>query len=132
VIEDLVGAAAATLGGLTGGTLGADDAIVAACDTDGIVVGYTTAYSAAAQTYQVSAVNLTTVNAACNAKAASVTLRNGATALGTNRRGEHHRGDERVLDPPHRAGQRRPGDRHLARHLGMTWPGPGDARPRSA
>lgn len=82
-VTGIVGAAAATLGGLTGGTLGADDAIVAACDTDGIVVGYTTAYSAAGQTYQVTAVNFTTVNPACNAKAASVTLRNGATALGT-------------------------------------------------
>lgn len=79
----VVGASAATLGGLTGGGLGADDQIVAACDTDGITVGYTTAYSAAAQTYQVTAVNFTAVNPACNAKAASVSLRNGATNLGT-------------------------------------------------
>ena len=53
----LVGASAATLGGLTGSGLGSDDQIVAACDTDGITVGYTTAYSAAAQVYQVTAVN---------------------------------------------------------------------------
>ncbi len=79
----LVGASAATLGGLTGASLGADDQIVAACDTDGITVGYTTSYSAAAQTYQVTAVNFTAVNAACNAKAASVSLRNGTTNLGT-------------------------------------------------
>jgi hypothetical protein len=82
-VSGIVGAAAATLGGLTGGTVGADDAVVAACDTDGIAVGYTTAYSATAQTYQVSAVNFTTVNAACSGKAASVTLRNGTTNLGT-------------------------------------------------
>ncbi len=82
-VTGIVGAAAATLGGLTGGTLGADDAVVAACDTDGIAVAYTTAYNATAQTYQVSAVNFTTVNAACTGKAASVTLRNGATNLGT-------------------------------------------------
>jgi hypothetical protein len=82
-VTGLVGAAAATLGGLTGATLGAEDAIVAGCDTDGIAVSYTTAYSAAAQTYQVTAVNFTTVNDACNAKAASVTLRNGTTSLGT-------------------------------------------------
>jgi hypothetical protein len=79
----LVGASAATLGTLSGAGLGADDQVVAGCDTDGITVGYTTAYSAAAQTYQVTAVNFTGVNAACNAKAASVSLRNGTTNLGT-------------------------------------------------
>lgn len=79
----VVGASAATLGGLTGSGIGADDQIVASCDTDGITVGYTTAYSAAAQVYQVTAVNFTAVNAACSAKAASVSLRNGATNLGT-------------------------------------------------
>ncbi len=79
----LVGASAATLGTLSGAGLGADDQVVAGCDTDGVTVGYTTAYSAAAQTYQVTAVNFTGVNAACNAKAASVSLRNGTTNLGT-------------------------------------------------
>jgi hypothetical protein len=79
----LVGASAATLGTLSGAGLGADDQVVAGCDTDGITVGYTTAYSAAAQTYQVTAVNFTGVNAACTAKAASVSLRNGTTNLGT-------------------------------------------------
>jgi len=53
------------------------------CDADGITVGYTNTYSATAQTYQVTAVNFTAVNAACNGKAASVTLRNGTTNLGT-------------------------------------------------
>ena len=75
----LVGASAATLGTLSGAGLGADDQVVAGCDTDGITVGYITAYSDAAQTYQVTAVNFTGVNAACNAKAASVSLRNGTT-----------------------------------------------------
>jgi hypothetical protein len=79
----LVGASAATLGGLTGSGVGSDDQIVAACDTDGITVGYTTAYSATAQLYQVTAVNFTAVNAACTGKAASVSLRNGTTNLGT-------------------------------------------------
>ena len=79
----VVGASAASLGGLTGSGLGADDQIVAACDSDGISTAYTTAYSAAAQTYQVTAVNFTLVNPACTGKAASLTLRNGTTALGT-------------------------------------------------
>jgi len=79
----LVGASAATLGGLSSGGLGAEDQVVAACDTDGITVGYTNTYSATAQTYQVTAVNFTGVNAACNGKAASVSLRNTTTNLGT-------------------------------------------------
>lgn len=79
----VVGASAATLGGLTGGGLGAEDQVVAACDGDGITATYTTSYSATAQTYQVTAVNFSGVNAACNGKAASVSLRNGTTNLGT-------------------------------------------------
>ena len=79
----VVGASASTLGGLTGSGLGSDDQIVAACDTDGITVAYTTAYSAAAQVYQVTAVTFGTVNAACTGKAASVSLRNATTNLGT-------------------------------------------------
>jgi hypothetical protein len=79
----LFGASAATLGTLTSGGLGAGDQVVAACDIDGIAIGYTTSYNATAQTYQVTAVNFTTVNAACNGKAASVSLRNGTTNLGT-------------------------------------------------
>ncbi|MEQ1873239.1 MAG: hypothetical protein ABL953_05870 [Ilumatobacteraceae bacterium] len=78
-----VGASAATLGGLSSTGLGSDNSVVAACDTDGISIAYTTAYNATAQEYQVSAVNFTGVNAACNAKAASVSVRNGTTNLGT-------------------------------------------------
>lgn len=82
-VAGVVGASAATLGGLGSGSLGADNSVVAACDTDGITIAYTTAYNATAQEYQVSAVNFTGVNAACNAKAASVSVRNGTTNLGT-------------------------------------------------
>ena len=79
----VAGASAATLGGLSSTGLGSDNSVVAACDTDGISIAYTTAYNATAQEYQVSAVNFTGVNAACNAKAASVSMRNGTTNLGT-------------------------------------------------
>lgn len=82
-IAGIVGASAATLGGLSSSGLGSDNSVVAACDTDGISIAYTTAYNATAQEYQVSAVNFTGVNAACNAKAASVSVRNGTTNLGT-------------------------------------------------
>ncbi|MDH4078024.1 MAG: hypothetical protein OEW29_19015, partial [Acidimicrobiia bacterium] len=40
-------------------------------------------YNATAQYYEVTAVNFTSVNAACNAKAALVSLRNGVTNLGS-------------------------------------------------
>ena len=79
----LVGASAATLGGLTGGSLGSDDQVVAGCDSDGIVTDYTASYNATSQSYEVTAVDFTSVDAACNGKAATVSLRNGTTNLGT-------------------------------------------------
>lgn len=82
-IAGIAGASAATLGGLTAGSLGSDDSVVAACDSNGVTIGYTTAYNAAVQKYQVTAVNFTAVDPACNAKAASVSLRQGATLLTT-------------------------------------------------
>lgn len=82
-IAGVVGASAATLGGLGSSSMGSDNSVVAACDTDGIAIAYTTAYNATAQEYQVSAVNFSGVNAACNAKAASVSLRDGTTGLAT-------------------------------------------------
>lgn len=82
-IAGIAGASAASLGGLTAASLGSDDSVVATCDSDGITIGYTTAYNAAVQKYQVTAVNFTAVNAACSLKAASVSLRQGATLLTT-------------------------------------------------
>lgn len=75
-----VSAAAASLGGVTGASLGADTTVVASCDTDGIGVGYSTAYSSTTGTYQVTGVNLTGVNAACNSRAYAVTLADAANA----------------------------------------------------
>jgi hypothetical protein len=82
-IAGVAGASAATLGTLSSTSLGSGDSVVAACDTDGIGIAYTTAYSPTAQKYQVTAVNFTGVNPACTAKTASVSLRNGATELQT-------------------------------------------------
>lgn len=81
-VAGMAGASAASLGGLTGGAVGSDDATVASCDTDGIGVGYTTGYVAASQKYQITAVNFTGVDANCNGKSASISLRNGTTQLG--------------------------------------------------
>ena len=82
-IAGIAGASAASLGGLSANSLGSDDSVIASCDTDGITIAYTTAYDAAAQEYRTSAVNFSGVNAACNTKAASVSLRNGTSLLST-------------------------------------------------
>lgn len=67
-------ASAATLGGLSVGSLGADTSIVAACDTNGIGVGFSNGYVAADKSYGVQTVNLTGVADACAAKNVKVTL----------------------------------------------------------
>jgi hypothetical protein len=80
----LVGAAAASLGGLGGQKLGADDTVVASCDTDGVTLAYTTAYDATAGTYKVTGVTISGINTACNTETMAVTLRDSTGAsIGT-------------------------------------------------
>ena len=75
-------ASAATLGGVTGGSLGADTATVASCDSDGVTVGYTTSYTSGS--YKVTGVTLSGVNLTCVGKTASITLSSsGGGALGS-------------------------------------------------
>jgi len=69
---------AATLGGITSASLGADASVVAGCDPNGITVSYSTTYSAGA--YSVSGVTLGGVDAACNGKNVSVTLADSSNA----------------------------------------------------
>lgn len=79
-----VSASAATLGGITGTSLGADLTVVASCDTDGVAAGFTTAYSATPKEYTVSAVNLTGIAAGCAGKVLNVTLADtGGASLGS-------------------------------------------------
>jgi len=87
-VTGAVAASAASLGGVSSTSLGADDTVVASCDTDGIGAGYTTVYASGTTAYNTTAVNLTGVNAACNGLAYSVTLADGTgaslvTATGT-------------------------------------------------
>jgi hypothetical protein len=80
----LVGAAAATLGGIGGQKLGADDTVVASCDTDGVTLAYTTTYDSTSGTYKVTAVTVSGINTACNTENMSVTLKDSTGAsLGT-------------------------------------------------
>jgi hypothetical protein len=73
-VTGAVAASAASLGGITSTSLGADDTVVASCDTDGIGAGYTTVYESTTTAYNTTAVNLTGVDAACDKLAYSVTL----------------------------------------------------------
>lgn len=74
-----VTASAATLGGLDSTTLGADASVVASCDTDGITVTYTTAWSAGS--YKVDGVVLGGVAPACATGDVKITLRGAGGSL---------------------------------------------------
>lgn len=77
-------ASAASLGGLASTSVGSNDTVVAACDTDGVAISYTTAYSASASKYQVTAVTISGVAAACATQTAAVTLKSSdGTSIGT-------------------------------------------------
>jgi hypothetical protein len=69
-----VGASAASLGGLNSDNLGADTGDVASCDIDGIDVDYATEFDSETGEYLVSAINLTDIDAACEAQVFSLTV----------------------------------------------------------
>lgn len=59
-------ASAATLGGLGSDDLGADDSVVASCDTTGgVTTTYQTDYNQTAATYIVTSITISNVDAAC-------------------------------------------------------------------
>jgi hypothetical protein len=67
---------AASLGTVTTGTVGASGAVVASCDTDGVTTSYgSPTWSATNKRYEVSTVNVTSINAACNGDTIKVTLK---------------------------------------------------------
>ncbi len=73
----VVGASAASLGGITSASLGADATVVASCDTDGITLNYTNAYSAALGRYTTTSVAVTGINTSCNGLPIALTLFDG-------------------------------------------------------
>ncbi len=75
-------ASAASLGGLSSSSLGADQTVIASCDTDGITMAYTNVYDTTSNSYKTSAVVATLVNTACATKTYKLTLSNGAASLG--------------------------------------------------
>ncbi|MGD9999622.1 MAG: hypothetical protein AB7L17_16690 [Ilumatobacteraceae bacterium] len=74
IAAGLVSASAASLGGLTSETLGAESDVVAGCDTDGIDIAYVTDYDEATQDYVVTGVRLLGVADTCIGQLASVAL----------------------------------------------------------
>src|SRR5215218_4957152 len=75
---------AASLGGISGGSLGADSTVVASCDADGVTTSYTTSYDDTAGEYVVTSVTVGGVANACDGKSISVTLsRSDGTAAGS-------------------------------------------------
>ena len=68
-------ASAASLGGITSGNVGADDAPVASCDTNGVTTSYATSWDATDDRYEVTSVTVSNIaSPACNGKTVSVSL----------------------------------------------------------
>ena len=79
----VVGASAATLGGLNSASLGADVTVVSSCDTNGVTLAYTNAYDAALGRYQTTVVTVNGIDAACAGKQLAITLKDvGGASLG--------------------------------------------------
>jgi hypothetical protein len=67
-------AMAASLGGITSNGVGADNAAVAACDTDGVSTSYTTAWDATDERYEISSVTVSGVADGCDGQTLSVSM----------------------------------------------------------
>jgi len=77
----VIGAFAATLGGLDSDQLGADASVVTSCDEDGVVVDYNTDYDNADDRYEVTSVDISGIDPACATQTLSVTLADGTVNL---------------------------------------------------
>jgi len=77
----LAAASAASLGGLTTSSLGADNAAVASCDTDGVTLAYgTPTYDPTTGVYKVSTATVGGIAAGCIGKTVYVTLADSGNA----------------------------------------------------
>lgn len=77
----LVVGAAASLGGITSTNLGADDSVVASCDTDGVTTAYTSVYNTTTTAgFKVDDVTVGAINDACDGDSMTITLTGAANA----------------------------------------------------
>jgi len=67
-------AMAASLGGITSDSVGADSAVVASCDTDGVTSAYVTAWDATDKRYEITSVTVGGVADTCDGRTLSVNL----------------------------------------------------------
>jgi hypothetical protein len=67
-------AMAATLGGITSSAVGADNTVVAACDSDGVSVSYATAWDPGDDRYEITSVTVSGVSDTCDGQTLSVSL----------------------------------------------------------
>jgi hypothetical protein len=71
----VVFAMAASLGGINSSSLGADDAVVASCDTNGVSTSYTVSYNSTSPAgYKVTGVSVSGIAAACDGGTMKVVL----------------------------------------------------------
>ena len=71
-------ASATTLGGVNTASLGANNAVVTACDTDGVASTYGTTYNATSKKYDATSVTVTGIAAGCIGKTIKFSLVNAA------------------------------------------------------
>ena len=84
VVFGAVFAMAASLGGITSGRVGADDAAVASCDTDGVTTSYATSWDATDERYEVTSVTVSGIANLCDGQTLSVSLTDaGGAQLGS-------------------------------------------------
>ena len=107
-----VTASASSLGGVETTDLGTSADVVASCDTDGVAVDYTTAFSNGA--YRVTAVKLSGIAAACSGQNVTATLFDGSRRLARRegRRELRSHPDAHAHLPGLRRGGRGRGRRH--------------------
>jgi hypothetical protein len=67
-------ALAASLGGITSDSVGADSAVVASCDTNGVTAAYVSGWDATDERYEITSVTVGGVADTCDGRTMSVTL----------------------------------------------------------
>jgi hypothetical protein len=77
-------AMAASLGGITSTRVGADNTVVASCDTDGVSTSYATSWDATDKRYEITSVTVSGVSDTCDGLTLGVTLTDASGAqIGT-------------------------------------------------
>ncbi len=72
-------ASAASLGGITSGQVGADDAAVTSCDTNGVTTSYATSWDTTDDRYEVTSVTVSGIAEPCDGRTLSVSLLDAVT-----------------------------------------------------